>query len=309
MDDIKPITNQGFFSYVFKLSKFKQADLLNFAQYTALSIIPLMLFYFYIKKYTPSITYQSSSFYICIITFIEIILFVVAVFFIDRIVNYIPTLSGKYYDTINLVNISILFVMIILLSQAGYRERTSILLYRFDNWFKLDNYIASLFGFKHVRAFDMFDDEKDQYLYQVAFDNGKAAAKAAGADDAKAIAAGNISAEKLKQKKLAVNEVSNQKIISSSGSNNNQNSSMSSTLNPNMSQQYATPAPLPMQGPVQSQPNYNNMYANTQNPLQNAATPGTSMSTTNPYSGLGGGMDSGDPEPANGALGGSWTSW
>jgi len=304
MDEIKPITNQGFFSYVFKLSKFKQADLLNFSQYTALSIIPLMLFYFYIKKYTPSITYQSSSLYICIITFIEILLFVVAIFFIDRIVNYIPTFSGKYYDTINLVNISILFVMIILLSQAGYRERTSILLYRFDNWFKLDNYIASLFGVKHVRAFDMFDDEKDQYLYQVAFDKGKAAAKAAGADDTKATAAGNISAEKLKQKKLAVNEVSNQK-ISSSGSNSNQISSMSSTLNPAISQQYATPAPLPTQGPVQPQPNYNNMYANTQNPLQNAATPSMGGNESM-YVGGGG---SGEPEPANGVLGGGFTSW
>ena len=38
MDEIKPITNQGFFSYVFKLSKFKQADLLNFIQYCILSI-------------------------------------------------------------------------------------------------------------------------------------------------------------------------------------------------------------------------------------------------------------------------------
>jgi hypothetical protein len=52
------------------------------------------------------------------------------------------------------------------------------------------------------------------------------------------------------------------------------------------------------------------MYANTQNPLQNAATPG--MSTSNPYAmgGSGGGMmDSGEPEPANGALGSSFTSW
>ena len=54
------------------------------------------------------------------------------------------------------------------------------------------------------------------------------------------------------------------------------------------------------------------MYANTQNPLQNAAMPG--MSTSNPYAmstggGGGGMMDSGEPEPANGALGSSFTSW
>jgi hypothetical protein len=49
------------------------------------------------------------------------------------------------------------------------------------------------------------------------------------------------------------------------------------------------------------------MYANTQNPLQNAATPG--MSTSNPYAMGGSMMDNNDPEPANGALGGGWTSW
>jgi hypothetical protein len=49
------------------------------------------------------------------------------------------------------------------------------------------------------------------------------------------------------------------------------------------------------------------MYANTQTPLQNAATPG--MSTSNPYAMGGSMMDSSEPEPANGALGGGFTSW
>jgi hypothetical protein len=53
------------------------------------------------------------------------------------------------------------------------------------------------------------------------------------------------------------------------------------------------------------------MYANTKNPLQNAATPGMS-NNSNPYMKstegmfIGGGGDNG-PEPANGAL--SCTKW
>ncbi len=128
MEEIKPITNQGFFSYVFKLSKFKQSDLLNFVQYSAISIIPFTLLYYYIKKYTTNITYESSSLYIILVTFISITLFVVGIFFIDRIVNFIPTLSGKYYDVINLTNISIILIMVLLITRAGYAERTSILL-------------------------------------------------------------------------------------------------------------------------------------------------------------------------------------
>ena len=307
MEDIKPITNQGFFSYVFKLSKFKQADLLNFVQYSAISIIPFIIIYYYIKKYTPKITYESSTIYILLVTFLAIMLFIVGIFFIDRIVNFIPTLSGKYYDVINLTNISIVLIMVLLITRAGYMERTSILLYRFDQWFQLDNYIAKLFGVKHLPAFNIFDNEQDQWYYQVAFDNAKKAAKAAGADDAKATATGHMIAEKLKQVKETEQTTNAQQILSLSGTKQNQANSSATTLNPVMSQQYSSPAPLPTQGPTQPQTNFNNMYANTQNPLQNAATPG--MSTSNPYAMGGGMMDSSDPEPANGALGSNFTSW
>ena len=307
MEDIKPITNQGFFSYVFKLSKFKQSDLVNFVQYSAISIVPFLIMYYYIKKYSPEITYQSSTIYILLVTFISIMAYIVGIFFIDRVVNFIPTLSGKYYDVINLTNISIVLIMVLLLTRAGYMERTSILLYRFDKWFKLDNYIANLFGIKDTRSFDIFDNEQNQWYYQVAFDNAKKAAKAAGADDAKATATGNMVAEKLKQIKNAEETTNTQQILSLTGTKQNQANSAVTTLNSVMSQQYSSPAPLPTQGPTQQQPSFNNMYANTQNPLQNAATPG--MSTSNPYAMGGGMMDSSDPEPANGALGSSFTSW
>jgi hypothetical protein len=234
-------------------------------------------------------------------------LFIVGIFFIDRVVNFIPTLSGKYYDVINLTNISIVLIMVLLITRAGYMERTSILLYRFDQWFQLDNYIAKLFGVKHLPSFNIFDNEQDQWYYQVAFDNAKKAAKAAGADDAKATATGHMIAEKLKQVKEAEQTTNAQQILSLSGTKQNQANSSATTLNPVMSQQYSSPAPLPTQGPTQPQTNFNNMYANTQNPLQNAAAPG--MSTSNPYAMGGGMMDSSDPEPANGALGSSFTSW
>ena len=67
-DSIKPITNQGFFTYVFKLSKFKQEDLLNIIQYTVLSIIPIMLFIYFTKKYFPLVSEDDSSIYIFTLT-------------------------------------------------------------------------------------------------------------------------------------------------------------------------------------------------------------------------------------------------
>ena len=110
-DSIKPITNQGFFSYVFKLSKFKQEDLMNIIQYSGLSVFPIMLFIYFTRKYSPSASHEDSSIYMFIITFIELMFMIIGIFFIDRIINYIPTFSGKYYETINLTTVIIVFVI------------------------------------------------------------------------------------------------------------------------------------------------------------------------------------------------------
>jgi hypothetical protein len=155
MEDIKPITNQGFFSYVFKLSRFKQEDLMNIIQYTILSIIPVLLFVYFTKKYFPLVEADDSSLYIFIVTFLELVFMIIGIFFIDRIINFIPTFSGKYYEPINLTTIVIIFVLFMLLINTGFRERTKIMLERFDKWFWIDDAL-----FKKttgdVRKFDIF---------------------------------------------------------------------------------------------------------------------------------------------------------
>ena len=140
-DSIKPITNQGFFTYVFKLSRFKQEDLMNIVQYSILSVVPVMLFIYFTKKYFPTVNDKDTSLYIFIITFIELIFMIVGIFFIDRMVNYIPTYSGKYYETINLTTIILIFVLFMLLTHGGFRQRTSVLLQRFDNWLAHITYV------------------------------------------------------------------------------------------------------------------------------------------------------------------------
>ena len=190
-DSIKPMTNQGFFSYVFKLSKFKQEDLLNILQYSALSIAPIMVYIYFTKKYFPTIVHTDSSLYIFIVTFFELMFMILGIFFIDRIVNFIPTFSGKYYEVINLTGVLIVFVTLLLLSHAGFRERTAILLYRFDKWFTVD-------------------DPQDAIMKAKSKANGK------------------------------------------TGTAANKQSSNQTTLNPQISQQYAAPPPLPVQGPSMS---------------------------------------------------------
>jgi hypothetical protein len=157
-DSIKPITNQGFFTYVFKLSKFKQEDLMNIVQYTLLSIVPVILFVYFTKKYFPSLEESDSSLYIFTITVIELIFMIIGIFFIDRIINYIPTYSGKYYETINLTTIVIIFVLFMLITETGFKKRTLVMLERFDKFFFIDDALVRKFG-GEVRPFNFATDE------------------------------------------------------------------------------------------------------------------------------------------------------
>lgn len=157
-DSIKPITNQGFFTYVFKLSRFKQEDLMNIVQYTLLSIVPVILFVYFTKKYFPSLEENDSSLYIFTITVIELIFMIIGIFFIDRIINYIPTYSGKYYETINLTTIVIIFVLFMLITETGFKKRTLIMLERFDKFFFIDDALVRKFG-GEVRPFNFATDE------------------------------------------------------------------------------------------------------------------------------------------------------
>jgi hypothetical protein len=157
-DSIKPITNQGFFTYVFKLSKFKQEDLMNIVQYTLLSIVPVILFVYFTKKYFPSLEESDSSLYIFTVTVIELIFMIIGIFFIDRIINYIPTYSGKYYETINLTTIVVIFVLFMLITETGFKKRTLVMLERFDKFFFIDDALIRKFG-GEVRPFNFATDE------------------------------------------------------------------------------------------------------------------------------------------------------
>jgi len=227
-----------------------------------------------------------------VVTIIEMTIMVIGIFFIDRIINFIPTLSGKYYEIINLTNVIIVYVLVMMMSQAGYRERISILLHRFDNWFKVDDMIVRYFGYT-PRPFDMFSHEAGQYNLEVGRISGE------GRPD---VPQDTI----LKAKASMKNK---------SGTAANNKGTQPTTINPQISQQYAAPPPVPVQGPSMSnyggggmsgggsmgmtQPvqNFNSMYANTATPMVGAATPGMDDMFM-------------EPEAANGALGSSsWSSW
>lgn len=202
------------------------------------------------KKYGLKTTFRDTSLYIVSITLVSIILLLTGIFFIDRIINYIPTLSGVYYNVTNLTNISIVLIMTLLLIRLGYMERTGILLYRLDNIF---NHMLSLVGVKIPPNFSIIDGERDQWSLDKSYRKAYDIVKTSGGSDEKAKEFGNRVADKLAEFKKIQRTTDSDKIMklstydlvigteSSSGSSQNSNNSSLTTLNPNISQQYTIP--------------------------------------------------------------------
>jgi len=276
---IKPITNQGFFSYVFKLSRFKQEDLMNIVQYLMLSVVPVMLFIYFTKKYFPSVEDNDTSIYIFIITFIELIFMIIGIFFIDRIINYIPTYSGKYYETINLTTIILVFMIFMFLTTGGFKKRVYTLLYRFDHWFTIDDMIVRKLGFvPRPFQFDTVDD---------LFDHAENAKNAKGNKKKQANGATDAGKEQMSQQYAKPPPIPTQGPMMP----NNGGGAM----------------------PAHQVENFNSMYTNPAASMTGGGGGGGGGQ------GMGGGMGGGmgddsymEPMAANAALGGgcgSWSSW
>jgi hypothetical protein len=275
-DSIKPISNQGFFTYVFRLSRFKQEDLMNIVQYTLLSICPVILFVYFTKKYFPIVADDDSSIFIFIVTVVELIFMIMGIFFIDRIINYIPTFSGKYYETINLTTVVIIFILFMLIIDAGFKHRTILMLKKFDKWFFIDDALIRKLG-GEVRPFAFSIDDIDY--------------------------------------KIHTNIHTGAPFNNNNNNNKNKgNNGAAAPRVEQMTQQHSSTAPLPTQGPMLPNPmsnyggsapmpsqqvqNFNSMYTGPTTPLVNAAVPG-------------GGDSFMEPMAANAVLGGgsSWSSW
>jgi hypothetical protein len=131
---------------------------MNIVQYTLLSIAPVILFVYFTKKYFPTVHQDDSSLYMFTVTVFHLLFMMVGIFFIDRIVNYIPTYSGKYYETINLTTVVLIFVLFMLLEESGFKDRTTIMLERFDKWFFIDDALIRKLG-GEVRPFNLKIDD------------------------------------------------------------------------------------------------------------------------------------------------------
>lgn len=117
----------GFFKYVFNFDENNKALIFNFLQYALLAVIPTFLALRGLNYIDADVDEEKGSFEILGEVVLKLVLLLMSIWFINKMIRYVPTYSGVEYQVFNETSFLIAFLMIILTMQSKLRDKISIL--------------------------------------------------------------------------------------------------------------------------------------------------------------------------------------
>ena len=120
----------GFFKHVFNFDEESKCEILNIIQYAVLALIPIIILNKIMQKYVPEADDEKKTIEIVAEVLAQVIFMFLGIFFIHRILTYIPTYSGEKYPTWNIIGPIIPMLVIITSLQTKLGEKISILVDR-----------------------------------------------------------------------------------------------------------------------------------------------------------------------------------
>jgi len=128
-------SSSGFFKYVFNFDEDSKGDLLNIIQYALLAIIPIVAINKLMQNYVPEADDDKGNLELSMEIILQTIGMFISIFFINRMITYIPTYSGTKYPDFSVIFIILAVLMITLSLQTKLGEKVSILSDRlFELW-------------------------------------------------------------------------------------------------------------------------------------------------------------------------------
>ena len=117
----------GFVGHVFNFNANAKEEMMNIVQYAVLAIIPVVLLNKSIQRFIPEVDDEKSSLEIGVEVLVQIVIMFLGIFFIDRLVTFVPTYSTKKYESLSVINITLSMLVITLSLQTRLGEKVSIL--------------------------------------------------------------------------------------------------------------------------------------------------------------------------------------
>ena len=127
------VRRSGFIDYVFKMDDAQQGVLLNVTQYIVLALVPIAIVLSIIRNYSPDPDDQNGSLMILVEIIGQLLFMFVSIYFIHRMITYIPTYSGYKYGELNMITIALGILMIVLSIKTKLGEKVQILVDRVED--------------------------------------------------------------------------------------------------------------------------------------------------------------------------------
>ena len=125
-----------FVSHVFNFDEDTKDTLLNVSQYTALSVVPVVLLNKAVQRVFPEPDEDKSNLEILAEIVGQLVFMLVAVFFIHRLVTFVPTYSGAEYKELNLFTVVLVFLVLMLSVQTRAGQKVNILMDRLIDYYE-----------------------------------------------------------------------------------------------------------------------------------------------------------------------------
>ena len=138
MEDVEntnKVVKNGFINHVFNFDNDTKTEVLNVGQYLLLAIIPMGFYNYMVDSVIPEVDESKSNLEILAEVVGQLTLVLVGMFFIHRLITYVPTYSGRAMGDMNLFSIILLLLVLLYESHTKVGEKTKILLGRVsDMW-------------------------------------------------------------------------------------------------------------------------------------------------------------------------------
>ena len=139
MDEIKldsDTKKQGFINYILNFNDENKNSLLNMFQYTFLAL-PLIIIILKITNYfTPEENNEKGTLEIFSEIFLTLSILLFSIWFINRIIRYIPTYSKSFYSDFNEISFVIPFLILLFTMQTKIGNKINILVDRIIDIYK-----------------------------------------------------------------------------------------------------------------------------------------------------------------------------
>tara|TARA_B110000971_G_scaffold209128_1_gene234932 strand:- start:331 stop:1065 length:735 start_codon:yes stop_codon:yes gene_type:complete len=133
MEDVETtnkVIKNGFINHVFNFDNETKTEALNIGQYLLLAIIPMGFYNYIIDSVIPEVDESKSNLEILAEVTGQLVLILIGMFFIHRLITFVPTYSGRAMGDMNLFSIILLILILLYESHTKVGEKTKILLNR-----------------------------------------------------------------------------------------------------------------------------------------------------------------------------------